>query len=50
MLNNLIAAYTKRARLGDAIVAARLRLALPLPDAERVRDEQELIALEARLN
>jgi hypothetical protein len=50
MLNNLIAAYTKRARLGDAIVAARLRLALPLPDAERVRDEEELIALEARLN
>jgi hypothetical protein len=50
MLNNLIAAYTKRARLGDAIVAARLRLALPLPDAERARDEQELIALEARLN
>jgi hypothetical protein len=50
MLNNLIAAYTKRSRLGDAIVAARLRLALPLPDAERARVEQELIALEARLN
>jgi len=50
MLNNLIAAYAKRARLGDAIVAARLRLALPLPDAERARVEQELVALEARLN
>jgi hypothetical protein len=50
MLNNLIAAYSKRARLGDAITAARLRLALPLPDAERARVEQELVALEARLN
>jgi regulator of sirC expression with transglutaminase-like and TPR domain len=50
MLNNLIAAYSKRARLGDAIVAARLRLALPLPDAERARVEQELVSLEARLN
>jgi regulator of sirC expression with transglutaminase-like and TPR domain len=50
MLNNLIAAYTKRGRFGDAIVAARLRLALPLPDAERDRVQQELIALEARLN
>jgi regulator of sirC expression with transglutaminase-like and TPR domain len=50
MLNNLVAAYTRRARLGDAIVASRLRLALPLPDDERARVEQELIALEARLN
>ena len=50
MLNNLIAAYTKRARLGDAIVASRLRLALPVPDDERVRLEEELVALEARLN
>jgi regulator of sirC expression with transglutaminase-like and TPR domain len=50
MLNNLVAAYTRRARLGDAIVAARLRLALPLPDAERVRVEEELVALSARLN
>jgi hypothetical protein len=50
MLNNLVAAYLKRVRLGEAIVAARLRLALPVPDAERVRLEQELGALEARLN
>lgn len=50
MLNNLVAAYTRRARLGDAIVAARLRLALPVPDAERVRLEEELVALSARLN
>jgi regulator of sirC expression with transglutaminase-like and TPR domain len=50
MLNNLVAAYTRRVRLGEAIVAARLRLALPVPDAERVRLEQELGALEARLN
>jgi regulator of sirC expression with transglutaminase-like and TPR domain len=50
MLNNLVAAYTRRARLDDAIVAARLRLALPVPDAERVRLEEELVALSARLN
>src|SRR3954454_17555590 len=50
MLNNLIAAYTKRARIGDAIVAARLRLVLPLPEAERARVAQELVSLEARLN
>jgi hypothetical protein len=50
MLNNLEAAYPRRARLDDAIVAARLRLALPLPDAERVRVEEELVALSARLN
>jgi regulator of sirC expression with transglutaminase-like and TPR domain len=50
MLNNLVAGYLRRARLGDAIVASRLRLALPVPDAERVRLEEELVALEARLN
>ncbi len=50
MLNNLVAAYLKRLRLGEAIVAARLRLALPVPDGERVRLEEELGALEARLN
>src|SRR4051812_20713487 len=48
MLNNLIAAYTKRARLGDAIVAARLRLALPPPDAERAAREQGPLAPQAR--
>jgi hypothetical protein len=50
MLNNLVAGYERRARLGDAIVASRLRLALPVPDAERARLEEELVALEARLN
>jgi regulator of sirC expression with transglutaminase-like and TPR domain len=50
MLNNLVAGYERRVRLGDAIRAARLRLALPVPDAERARLEEELVALEARLN
>jgi regulator of sirC expression with transglutaminase-like and TPR domain len=50
MLNNLVAGYARRARLGDAIVAAELRLALPVPDSERVRLEEELVALQARLN
>jgi regulator of sirC expression with transglutaminase-like and TPR domain len=50
MLNNLVHAYARRARLGEAIVAARLRLALPVPDAERKRLEEELVALEAQLN
>lgn len=50
MLNNLVPAYARRAQLGEAIVTARMRLALPVPDEERVRLEQELVALEARLN
>src|SRR3954451_16084660 len=50
MLNNLVAGYARRVRLRDAITAARLRLELPVPDAERVRLEEELVALEARLN
>jgi regulator of sirC expression with transglutaminase-like and TPR domain len=50
MLNNLVPAYARRSRLGEAIAAARMRLALPVPDAERLRLEQELRALEARLN
>jgi regulator of sirC expression with transglutaminase-like and TPR domain len=50
MLNNLVPAYARRAQLGDAIAAARMRLALPVPDAERVRLEGELRALESRLN
>jgi hypothetical protein len=50
MLNNLVAAYTKRVQLSEAIVAARLRLALPVPDPERARLEVELSSLEARLN
>jgi regulator of sirC expression with transglutaminase-like and TPR domain len=50
MLNNLVAGYARRVRLGDAITAARLRLELPVPDAERARLEEELVTLEARLN
>jgi chorismate mutase len=50
MLNNLVPAYARRAQLGEAIVAARMRLALPVPDAERERLEHELRTLEARLN
>ena len=50
MLNNLVAAYAKRMRIGEAIVAARLRLDLPLPDEERSRLELDLRGLQARLN
>jgi regulator of sirC expression with transglutaminase-like and TPR domain len=50
MLNNLVAGYARRVRLRDAITAARLRLELPVPHAERARLEEELVALEARLN
>ena len=50
MLNNLVPAYERRMRIGEAITAARLRLDLPLPAAERTRLELELRALEARLN
>jgi hypothetical protein len=50
MLNNLVASYTRRMRVGEAITAARMRLDLPLPDEERTRVEHELRALEARLN
>jgi regulator of sirC expression with transglutaminase-like and TPR domain len=50
MLNNLVPAYARRAQLGEAIVAARMRLALPVPEEERERLEGELRALQARLN
>ncbi|MEA2458414.1 MAG: hypothetical protein QOC95_1386 [Thermoleophilaceae bacterium] len=50
MLNNLVPGYARRARLGEAILAARLRLALPVPAGERARLEAEVMALEARLN
>lgn len=50
MLNNLVASYARRAQLSEAIVAARLRLALPVPDEERERLDGELLSLEARLN
>jgi regulator of sirC expression with transglutaminase-like and TPR domain len=50
MLNNLVPGYARRMRIGEAIVAARLRLALPVPEEERRRLEIELRTLEARLN
>lgn len=50
MLNNLVPGYARRARIGEAILAARLRLELPVPSEERERLEAELRALEARLN
>jgi regulator of sirC expression with transglutaminase-like and TPR domain len=50
MLNNLVPAYARRAQLSEAIVTARMRLALPVPGEERRRLEEEVVALEARLN
>jgi regulator of sirC expression with transglutaminase-like and TPR domain len=50
MLNNLVRAYSARGDLARAIIAARLRLALPADDASRGLLSAELRALEARLN
>jgi regulator of sirC expression with transglutaminase-like and TPR domain len=50
ILNNLVAAYGRRADLGRAIHAAELRLALPLGDARMQALRIELGALRARLN
>jgi len=50
MLNNLVAAYDRRADLGSSIRAAEMRLALPAEGAERRRVELELRSLRARLN
>lgn len=50
MLNNLVSSFARRSRLDEAIRAARLRLALPVPEQERQRLGAELLALEARLN
>lgn len=50
MLNNLIAAYQRRADLGPAIRGAELRLALPVQAPLRANLETELRALRARLN
>ena len=50
MLNNLVAAYQRRADLGPAIRAAGLRLALPVQAPLRANLEAELLALRARLN
>jgi hypothetical protein len=50
MLNNLVRAYSARGDLARAIIAARLRLALPADEASRGLLGAELRALEARLN
>jgi hypothetical protein len=51
MLNNLVAAYTRRGALGQAIVAAELRLVLPAVDgADPDRLAIEARALRAQLN
>lgn len=50
VLDILVAGYARRADLSSAIRAAELRLALPVPHAERVAQQRDLIALRARLN
>ncbi|MBA3860439.1 MAG: hypothetical protein H0X56_00565 [Solirubrobacterales bacterium] len=50
MLNNLVAAYGRRADLGAAIHGAELRLALPAQAALREHLEIELRSMRARLN
>ena len=50
MLNNLLAAFQRRADLGAAICAAELRLALPAEEALRETLQSEARALRARLN
>ena len=50
MLNNLVAAYQRRADLAAAIRGAELRLALPVQAPLRANLEAELLALRARLN
>lgn len=50
ILNNLVAAYTRRGDLGPAIRAAQLRLLLPADPGWRETIEVELRAMQARLN
>lgn len=50
MLNNLVAAYGRRADLMHTILAAELRLALPLEEPRVYALRTELGALRARLN
>lgn len=50
MLNNLVAAFTKRGAVGEAIRAAELRLLLPVDPADLDRYTLEARALRARLN
>ncbi len=50
MLNNLVAAYSRRGDIGAAIHAARLRLALPGTPSQRDLLQAELQAIQAQLN
>ncbi len=50
ILNNLVAAYTRRGDLGPAIRAAELRLLLPSDPPWRETIEVQLRAMQARLN
>jgi len=50
MLNNLVAAFTKRGALAHAIRAADMRLLLPVEPADMERLTLEARALRARLN
>lgn len=50
MINNLVASYSKRGALAEAIHAAELRLLLPLEPADLDRCSVEARALRARLN
>jgi regulator of sirC expression with transglutaminase-like and TPR domain len=50
MLNNLVGSYQRRANLGGAITAARLRLDLPAEPALRASLNTELRGLQALLN
>jgi len=50
ILNNLLAAFQRRADLGPAIRAAELRLALPSEESLRETLRVEMRALRARLN
>jgi regulator of sirC expression with transglutaminase-like and TPR domain len=50
MLNNLLQAYSLRGDLGNAILAAKLRLALPAEEEDWRARKAELKRLQARLN
>ncbi|HEX4107311.1 MAG TPA: transglutaminase-like domain-containing protein [Solirubrobacteraceae bacterium] len=50
MLNNLVSAYGRRTDFDGALRAARMRVVLPAPEAERRIVQAELRALQARLN
>jgi regulator of sirC expression with transglutaminase-like and TPR domain len=50
MLNNLLGSFLRRQDLGSALKAARMRMALPAGADERELIEDELRALQARLN